>query len=91
MKVYLVLTTEEKPIEITFKKDEYDMETLNNIYLEFYKEQFIGIYTNYTQALFIKKIDNEIFCTPDGDRFSDDFETINFLEKCLALNLDTNI
>lgn len=76
-----------KPYSIDIKDKSLLFDTYDS-YVQSFGDLFIGLYDSYEIAEEYLKINYELF----GDvNISSDLETINYLEKCLALNLDTNI
>lgn len=88
-KYYLALTTFNEPIELKFKNNEYTLDQLHSMYNDIYKSEYIGIFTTKAECKIFIEIYKEDF--PVDDTLCNDFDTITYLENCLALNLDTNI
>lgn len=76
-----------KPYSIDIKDKSLLFDTYDS-YVQTFGDLFIGLYDSYETAEEYLRINYELFGDVD---LSSDLETINYLEKCLALNLDTNI
>ena len=81
---YLALTTCNEPIELTFKKDEYTLDSLHEMYSTIYQHEYIGTFTTHGEAQCFIEIYKEE--SPKDDSICYDFDKILFLENCLLLN-----
>lgn len=85
MKYYYVAIKGNNPIQVQFKNGL--TQQILDTYIQVYGLSFIGIYETYQDAKKAIEVDYFLF---GNDKFNK-VDTINFLEKCLALKLDTNI
>lgn len=76
-----------KPIPVQFK-DGVNLLNAISDYIDCYGDCFIGLFNDYDEAIQAQQQWYELYGDID---ICKDLITIDQLEKCLALNLDTNI
>ena len=76
-----------EPIKVDFK-DKYNQFNLDCEYLNTYGNCYIGLFDSYDEAIINQTLWYELYGDTD---ICEDLMTIDYLERCYKLELDTNI